>query len=165
MGLSQGLLVSHRLMKGKHEKIFSETTSPSWAWANGELLWLFDVRRSSSVVCHVWSVVINYFKGHLLLNYWLNLDKLGRNDPYLTLLNNCSNGSSPLHILIIQAKNKFSKWNLEKSSCLKQQGLELWYLICIYIVSEYDQKIHQIQTANNLVAPQGRAAQPSRDTR
>ena len=33
------------------------------------------------------------------------------------------------------------------------------------IVSEYDQEIPQSQTADNPVAPQGRAAQPSRDTR
>ena len=33
------------------------------------------------------------------------------------------------------------------------------------IVSEYDQEIPQSQTANNPIAPQGRAAQPSRDTR
>ena len=33
------------------------------------------------------------------------------------------------------------------------------------IVSEYDQEIPQSQTANNPVAPRGRAAQPSRDTR
>ena len=31
--------------------------------------------------------------------------------------------------------------------------------------SEYDQEIPQPQTADNPVAPQGRAAQPSRDTR
>ena len=33
------------------------------------------------------------------------------------------------------------------------------------IASEYDQEISQSQTADNSVAPQGRAAQPSRDTR
>ena len=33
------------------------------------------------------------------------------------------------------------------------------------IVSEYDQEIPQSQTADNPVAPQERAAQPSRDTR
>ena len=33
------------------------------------------------------------------------------------------------------------------------------------IVSEYDQKITQSQTADNPMAPPGRAAQPSRDTR
>ena len=33
------------------------------------------------------------------------------------------------------------------------------------IVSEYDQEIPQSQTADNRVAPRGRAAQPSRDTR
>ena len=32
-------------------------------------------------------------------------------------------------------------------------------------VSEYDQEIPQLQTADNPVAPQRRAAQPSRDTR
>ena len=33
------------------------------------------------------------------------------------------------------------------------------------IVSEYDQEIPQSQTADNPVAPRGRAAQPSRGTR
>ena len=33
------------------------------------------------------------------------------------------------------------------------------------IVSEYDQEIPQSQTADNPVAPRGRAAQPPRDTR
>ena len=33
------------------------------------------------------------------------------------------------------------------------------------IVSEYDQEIPQSQTADNPLAPRGRAAQPSRDTR
>ena len=35
----------------------------------------------------------------------------------------------------------------------------------IKIVSEYDQEIPQSQTADNPVAPRGRAAQPSQDTR
>ena len=33
------------------------------------------------------------------------------------------------------------------------------------LVNEYDQEIPQSQTADNPVAPRGRAAQPSRDTR
>ena len=33
------------------------------------------------------------------------------------------------------------------------------------VESEYDQEIPQSQTADNPVAPRGRAAQPSRDTR
>ena len=33
------------------------------------------------------------------------------------------------------------------------------------IVRKYDQEIPQSQTADNPVAPRGRAAQPSRDTR
>ena len=40
-----------------------------------------------------------------------------------------------------------------------------WFIVYIKIVSEYDQEIPQSQTADNLVAPRGRAAQPSRDTR
>ena len=35
----------------------------------------------------------------------------------------------------------------------------------IKIVSEYDQEIPQSKTADNPVAPRGKAAQPSRDTR
>ena len=33
------------------------------------------------------------------------------------------------------------------------------------IVSEYDQEIPQLQTADNPIAPPGRVAQPSRDTK
>ena len=45
--------------------------------------------------------------------------------------------------------------------------LHIWkeFLIYAKIVSEYDQEIPQSQTADNPVAPQGRAAQPSQDTR
>ena len=38
-------------------------------------------------------------------------------------------------------------------------------LVFVILVSEYDQEIPQSQTADNPVASQGRAAQPSRDTR
>ena len=39
------------------------------------------------------------------------------------------------------------------------------HLSFIKKVSEYDQEIPQLQTADNPVAPRGRAAQLSRDTR
>ena len=39
------------------------------------------------------------------------------------------------------------------------------YFKCLKIVSEYDQEIPQSQTADNPVAPRGRAAQLSRGTR
>ena len=39
------------------------------------------------------------------------------------------------------------------------------YVYSLYKNSEYDQEIPQSQTADNPVAPRGRAAQPSRDTR
>ena len=38
-------------------------------------------------------------------------------------------------------------------------------LLYLKIVSEYDQEIPQSQTADNPMAPRGRATQPSRDTR
>ena len=38
-------------------------------------------------------------------------------------------------------------------------------LMAAKIVSEYDQEIPQSQTTDNPVAPRGRAAQPSQDTR
>ena len=41
----------------------------------------------------------------------------------------------------------------------------VWIQFNTKIVSEYDQEIPQSQTADNPVAPLGRAAQPSRDTR
>ena len=46
------------------------------------------------------------------------------------------------------------KFQVQISSCLGSK-----------IVSEYDQEIPQSQTADNRMAPRGRAAQPSRDTR
>ena len=44
-------------------------------------------------------------------------------------------------------------------NCLHLQSIDL------KIVSEYDQEIPQSQTADNSMAPRGRATQPSRDTR
>ena len=76
--------------------------------------WMSNGRRVSSVVN-------NFFKGHLLLNYWLDLTKLGRNDPNMILFINCSNGSGPLHIKVTQ---DFQDENFKRSSSLKPQGLE-----------------------------------------
>ena len=42
---------------------------------------------------------------------------------------------------------------------------EFVYVWMLKIVSEYDQEIPQSQTADNPMAPRGRAAQPSPDTR
>ena len=47
----------------------------------------------------------------------------------------------------------------------RHSELIIKYNIGLKIVSEYDQEIAQSQTADNLVAPRGRAAQPSIDTR
>ena len=47
----------------------------------------------------------------------------------------------------------------------KKKHKKLRNLTCLKIVSEYDQKIPQSQIADNLMAPRGRATQPSRDTK
>ena len=39
------------------------------------------------------------------------------------------------------------------------------HILISYIVSEYDQEIPPSQTADNPIAPRGRATQPSLDTR
>ena len=54
--------------------------------------------------------------------------------------------------LIVFLKEFFEKVNFEKKSADNKN-------------SEYDQEIPQSQTADNPMAPRGRAAQPSRDTR
>ena len=54
------------------------------------------------------------------------------------------------------------------SEDLDQSEVLLWAQAVtknIKIVNEYDQEIPESQTADNPVAPRGRAAQPSRDTR
>ena len=66
---------------------------------------------------------------------------------------------------LLKAFSKFyyrhSELIVKYNICLKtlmQQGIS-------EIVSEYDQEIPQSQTTDNPVAPRGRAAQPSQDTR
>ena len=53
----------------------------------------------------------------------------------------------------------------QKSLIYPLQLILTSYAIYTKIVSEYDQEIPQSQTADNPMAPRGRAAQPSQDTR
>ena len=53
---------------------------------------------------------------------------------------------------------------LNKLPCTSEMN-KSYFIWSIKIVNEYDQEIPQSQTADNPVAPRGRAAQPSRDTR
>ena len=59
--------------------------------------------------------------------------------------------------------NKISEYDQETPRAINHM------VLCRYnsriIVSEYDQEIPQSQTADNPVAPRGRATQPSLDTR
>ena len=60
------------------------------------------------------------------------------------------------------------KGNLNNQKCFDvQTGFYSLVPVCIAtkIVSEYDQEIPQSQTADNPMAPRGRAAQPLRDAR
>ena len=67
----------------------------------------------------------------------------------------------------VTASTESEKW----SNTIKALGLvvldKIFWKCFPYIkkVSEYDQEIPQSQTADNPVAPRGRVAQPSRDTR
>ena len=63
---------------------------------------------------------------------------------------------------------KFQVWNQRHDDVTTRN--ETWRqrinnISELKIVSEYDQEIPQSQIADNPVAPRGRAAQPSRDTR
>ena len=49
-------------------------------------------------------------------------------------------------------------WSVRRMQCINDTMLTK-------IVSEYDQEIPQLQTADNPMAPRERATQPSRDTR
>ena len=52
-----------------------------------------------SVLHCVSCIVNNWFKGHLLLNYWLDFDQTWQElSLYMAPFNNCSNGFGPLHI-------------------------------------------------------------------
>ena len=73
---------------------------------------------------------------------------------FLSLKRGCRGSSESTHVKI--------------PPCWKSHALAHLPLFCIIerkIVSEYDQEIPQSQTADNLVALRGRAAQPSGDTR
>ena len=58
-----------------------------------------------------------------------NLTKLHRNDPCVVPYQNCANRSSWLHKLVMGSINRFLKLNFKKSSCLKLQGPDLFYLV------------------------------------
>ena len=62
-------------------------------FAHGELLWSLDPRRASSTIA---------LKDISLTTGWI-LTKLGRNEPYMALFKNCSNGSGLLHIYICRS--------------------------------------------------------------
>ena len=61
-------------------------------------------------------------------------------------------------MVVIQPYISVSKLKKIKTKFLRCTGY-------LKIVNEYDQEIPQSQTADNPVAPRGRAAQPSQDTR
>ena len=65
-------------------------------WAIGSWWAIVVVGCPSSVVCRPSSTIASNDNSSLTTG-WI-FTKLGRNDPFMTLSWNCSNGSSPLHI-------------------------------------------------------------------
>ena len=59
----------------RKDRVWSNFISSPEPLAIGELLRSLNVRRPSFVVRRVSFVVNNCFKGHLLLNYWLDFDQ------------------------------------------------------------------------------------------
>ena len=82
------------------------------------------VRRPSCVVLKFF--YLNIFSSET--THWI-LTKLNRNDPWMVPYQRCSNGSDWLHKKVTGSKNRFSKCNFQKSSCLKLQGPELSYMV------------------------------------
>ena len=73
---------------------------------------------------------------------------------------NCRRSCLKYQLIAFEMPNNDYVRKLKKKSNKKD-----FSTIMSKIVSEYDQEIPQSQTADNPVAPRGRAAQPSRDTR
>ena len=96
------------------------------------------------------------------LEYSLKL-KIKRND--WLLADTCPQTAN--HCAFFEFENELKFYNLESwlASPLCYNLKLMCWLICTKMVSEYDQEIPQSQTADNPVAPRGRAAQTSRDTR
>jgi len=61
------------------------------------------------------------------MGIWPNFT--GMIEPWVVPYQNCSNRSSWLHKLVMGSINRFLKWNFKKSSCLKLQGPDLYYLV------------------------------------
>ena len=85
--------------------------------------------------------------------HWI-LTKLHRNDPKVFLYQNCSNGYSWLHKQVTGSKNRFSKFNFQKSSCLKLQGPEVSYLV-YSIIQRSSTKVVQIMPLGSKLTPPG----------
>ena len=94
--------------------------------------------------------------------YRLLVEKQRRQLPYY-LCTGLALGLS--HEKTIWEKQRSREWwaDIVKGTFSDDQWMENFRMT--KIVSEYDQEIPQSQTADNPVAPRGRATQPSRDTR
>ena len=104
------------------------------------------VRRASSVVRILFYLNISSKTAH-----WI-LTKLHRNDPWVVPYYSCSNCSSWLHKEVTGSKNRFSKCNFKKKSCLKLQGPELSYLV-YSIIKRSSTKVVQIMPLGTKLTP------------
>ena len=98
-------------------------------------------------------------------------EKIFSTFPYISLCKTCDPQGRVI-ILPQEHSNKYDRSFLDNAS-YKYQGSvscglrqeDHFMFPYIKINSEYDKEIPQSQTADNPVAPRGRAPQPSRDTR
>jgi len=86
--------------------------------------------------------------------HWI-LTKLHRNDPWVVPYQCCSNCFIWLHKKVTGSKNRFSKCNFQKSSCLKLQGPKLSYLVYSIIFRSSTKVVQIMPLGLKLTPPRG----------
>ena len=78
-----------------------------------------------SVIRHRVSALTFSFKRLLLWNHSLEFDQTSQDDPWVVPYQSCSNHSIWLLSRVTGSKNRFSKCNFQKSTCLKLHSPEV----------------------------------------
>jgi len=104
---------------------FSDFSSPEHEVLS-ELLWSFNVRRTSSIVR---ASVNNFFKLHLLWNRLMDFDQTSQKWCLGVPLSKFFKPFQLVAEVGHGVKNMFSKCNFQKSSCPELQGPELSYMV------------------------------------
>ena len=125
-------------------------------------------------ICHT---AVNFFFKRHLLNHWSKFKIISQIIPHNALYLNCKYGSAPPNKMAARSQGEkyLSKTSAESLVQIQNNFTEMFLIMpsakiahhsaLLNKSSEYDQEIPQSQTTDNPVAPRGRAAQPSQDTR